>query len=126
AIGANMQLLQCHMTDPESGEDQHCAGQYCTYWKYDDVMKDGDSVQVVVQGCYNWTSTAVKRLGCYRAIDQPKQNIKNGVVCICQQDFCNTEQLMNLNPPQTAKLYNCQDSISHSTCSGFACVTVKL
>lgn len=117
--------IQCHMTDPKSGSQQNCNGDYCTYWKYDQVLSGNNSVPVVVQGCYSWTAGIKKHLGCYKAYDQPGKDLKNGLICICQEDFCNIDEQANAEAPNVAKTFTCQNSGANVTCKGYACVTVN-
>lgn len=105
------------MKDLKTDANQTCYGQFCTYWKYDQA-----GVPVVIQGCYNWTASAVKSPGCYKMLDQPNSDMKNGLICICNQSLCNNDQLSNA-VPNTAKTFTCQSSASNATCQGYACIT---
>lgn len=76
----------------------------------------------MIQGCYNWTTSAVKQMGCYQMLDQPNVDVKNGVICICNQTLCNTDQVAS-TVANTAKTFTCQSSVSSGTCQGYACIT---
>ncbi len=99
--------------------------KFLQYWKYNQFVQDHSgktaSTPVIVQGCYTWTSTTQKEIGCYAMLDQPGLNMHQAKVCFCNQDFCNTEVKMNPLVPHVEKMYTCVHSASNGTCQGIFC-----
>lgn len=113
------------MTDPKANITQTCYGQYCTFWKFYEIVTLGGaniSKPVMTQGCFNWTSNFPKHLGCYPLLEQPMVNMKNGISCFCNQDFCNSDQTPT--NAQMPRVFTCVHSASNGTCQGYACITI--
>lgn len=117
ALFAPSFAISCYSSDTKTGANQTCFGQFCTYSKHSQKTPGNDSVPVIAQGCYNWTLGSHKRIGCYKVYGHA-----NGLQCYCDQNFCNTEQMINSTPINTANTYTCYDSATEGTCEGYACI----
>lgn len=128
--------------DEKIAKPQTSILKFLQYMEYDEITNENQTVPVITVGCYNWTSSSPKPLGCYSMLDQPMSDKKNGLVCLCQKDFCNMNQLINNTTPISANSFTCvfssenqtsgfsgtqipgsSGSSGSQTCQGYACIT---
>ena len=108
--------ITCYNNENGKPAGTTCSGTYCLFMKYNTISDTSNPSLTVIRGCYNWQLNLAE-MGCYRVASEG--TMQNVVVCFCNSDKCNTEDLVN-STPKSPRQFDCE----HSTlkrCTGYAC-----
>lgn len=112
-----LKALTCNNYDKGNATEATCTGAYCMIMKYTAITKNDAQVPTVIKGCYNW-KVNLPEMGCY--VGLPTERLQNLVVCFCNSDNCNTDDMLNSTPKPTRQ-FTCEHS-TQKTCTGYGCM----